>query len=59
MRDNARRFVMSMIVLYHGSNERIENPLFGKGKVYNDYGQGFYCTENKVFENLNVTTRVI
>ena len=37
---------MSKIVLYHGSNERIEKPLFGKGKVYNDYGQGFYCTEH-------------
>ena len=36
---------MSKIILYHGSNEKIEKPLFGKGKVYNDYGQGFYCTE--------------
>lgn len=37
---------MSRIVLYHGSNEKIEVPLFGKGKTYNDYGQGFYCTEH-------------
>ena len=37
---------MSKIILYHGSNERIEKPLFGKGKVYNDYGKGFYCTEH-------------
>lgn len=37
---------MSKIVLYHGSNEKIEQPLFRKGKVYNDYGQGFYCTEH-------------
>lgn len=37
---------MSKIILYHGSNEKIEKPLFGKGKVYNDYGQGFYCTEH-------------
>lgn len=37
---------MSKIVLYHGSNKKIEKPLFGKGKVYNDYGQGFYCTEH-------------
>lgn len=37
---------MSKIVLYHGSSEKIEKPLFGKGKVYNDYGQGFYCTEH-------------
>ena len=37
---------MSKIILYHGSNEKIEKPLFGKGKAYNDYGQGFYCTES-------------
>ena len=37
---------MSKIILYHGSNEKIEKPVFGKGKVYNDYGQGFYCTEH-------------
>lgn len=37
---------MSKIILYHGSNERIEKPIFGKGKVYNDYGQGFYSTEH-------------
>lgn len=37
---------MSKIILYHGSNEKIEKPLFGKGKIYNDYGQGFYCTEH-------------
>lgn len=37
---------MSKIILYHGSNERIEKPLFGKGKAHNDYGQGFYCTEH-------------
>ena len=37
---------MSKMVLYHGSNKKIEKPLFGKGKVYNDYGQGFYCTEH-------------
>ena len=37
---------MSKMILYHGSNERIETPVFGKGKKYNDYGQGFYCTEH-------------
>ena len=37
---------MGKIILYHGSNEKIEKPLLGKGKVYNDYGQGFYCTEH-------------
>ena len=37
---------MSKIILYHGSSEIIEKPIFGKGKAYNDYGRGFYCTEN-------------
>lgn len=37
---------MKELVLYHGSTDIIEVPEFGKGKTYNDYGQGFYCTEN-------------
>ena len=32
--------------LYHGSENRIEKPVFGYGKKYNDYGLGFYCTES-------------
>ena len=32
--------------LYHGSCDKIEQPIFGYGKTYNDYGQGFYCTES-------------
>ena len=36
---------MKKIILYHGSPKIIENPIFGEGKTYNDYGQGFYCTE--------------
>ena len=32
--------------LYHGSSGVIEKPVFGYGKTYNDYGLGFYCTEN-------------
>ena len=32
--------------IYHGSNKIIEKPLFGFGKAYNDYGLGFYCTED-------------
>lgn len=32
--------------IYHGSSKIIEKPLFGVGKAYNDYGLGFYCTEN-------------
>lgn len=34
-------------ILYHGSEFIIENPIFGKGSSNNDYGKGFYCTENK------------
>ncbi len=32
-------------MIYHGSRNRIEVPVFGGGKNYNDYGSGFYCTE--------------
>ena len=35
------------IVLFHGSAEIIERPAFGQGRKSNDYGQGFYCTENE------------
>ncbi|MGN0572187.1 MAG: DUF3990 domain-containing protein [Candidatus Fimenecus sp.] len=37
-----------MKMIYHGSKDIIEKPAFGKGKPYNDYGLGFYCTENLV-----------
>lgn len=33
-------------ILYHGSVDIIEKPEYGKGKKHNDYGPGFYCTEN-------------
>ena len=32
--------------IYHGSPEVVEKPRFGAGKPYNDYGRGFYCTED-------------
>lgn len=32
--------------LFHGSSSIIEKPQFGYGKVYNDYGLGFYCTDS-------------
>ena len=32
--------------LFHGSVSVLEHPVFGKGKAYNDYGLGFYCTEH-------------
>lgn len=37
---------MSKLILYHGSPEIVKIPEFGKGKPYNDYGMGFYCTES-------------
>ena len=33
--------------IYHGSLAIIKKPLFGYGNPYNDYGLGFYCTEEK------------
>ena len=40
MKNNVQRRI-----LYHGSEFRIEKPFYGGGKVHNDYGLGFYCTE--------------
>ena len=34
------------ITLFHGSPEVIEHPVFGVGNPKNDYGLGFYCTDN-------------
>lgn len=34
------------LILYHGSEHIIKAPEYGVGKKYNDYGQGFYCTES-------------
>lgn len=33
-------------IIWHGSPEIIEKPIFGLGKENNDYGLGFYCTES-------------
>lgn len=35
------------MILYHGSEKIIEKPIYGKGNLRNDYGRGFYCTENE------------
>ena len=32
--------------LYHGSYKIVQEPKYGRGKEYNDYGQGFYLTED-------------
>ncbi len=34
------------ITIYHGSRIIIDKPVYGKGKKNNDFGLGFYCTEN-------------
>lgn len=34
------------LIIYHGSSEIIEKPKFGYGNLKNDYGLGFYCTED-------------
>lgn len=34
------------MILYHGSLFEIKKPVFELGKKNNDYGLGFYCTEN-------------
>jgi hypothetical protein len=36
----------SIKTLYHGSRRIIKKPEFGKGNPQNDYGLGFYCTED-------------
>lgn len=33
-------------LIYHGSSSIIETHVFGVGNPHNDYGLGFYCTEN-------------
>lgn len=37
---------MKNIILYHGTDHPIEKPVLDGGKVTNDYGIGFYCTEH-------------
>ena len=34
-------------IIYHGSKDIIQQPVYGYGKTYNDYGLGFYCTESQ------------
>ena len=31
--------------VFHGSSHIVERPIFGGGRTHNDYGPGFYCTE--------------
>ena len=32
--------------IYHGSKDIIKQPEYGKGNPHNDYGLGFYCSED-------------
>ena len=36
----------SSLTIFHGSSEQRPKPTYGLGKPANDYGRGFYCTEN-------------
>ena len=38
---------MSKLLLHHGSDHIIRKPAYGYGKPYNDYGLGFYCTQDE------------
>ncbi len=37
---------MSKAIIYHGSEKIVRRPELKVGKIYNDYGQGFYCTQD-------------
>ena len=34
--------------IYHGSTHIIRKPELGAGRAYNDFGLGFYCTEDPI-----------
>lgn len=36
-----------LITIYHGSENIIAKPEYGKGRLNNDFGQGFYCTASE------------
>ena len=35
-----------ILTVYHGSENIIKQPVYGKGVHYNDYGRGFYMTRD-------------
>ena len=49
------------LTIYHGSQKLIQQPVYGAGNVRNDYGLGYYCTENvdlaKEFSDMITTQR--
>ena len=34
------------MIVYHGAPYLVSVPMYGEGKLHNDYGRGFYCTED-------------
>ena len=44
--------------LFHGSDAIVASPEYGKGKPVNDYGRGFYCTENKELAKVHMADYV-
>lgn len=37
---------MDKIIIFHGSERIIDKPIFGYGEKHNDYGLGFYMTQD-------------
>lgn len=37
---------MGRLILFHGTPDKIVNPVYGKGNEKHDYGMGFYLTES-------------
>lgn len=35
------------VIVYHGSDHILKEPIYQGGKTDNDYGNGFYTTEYK------------
>ena len=38
--------IQNKLILYHGSTQIIQSPIFGAGNPRNDYGLGLYCTQD-------------
>ena len=46
-------FVYDMgMKLFHGSSQIVSRPVFGQGNPSNDYGLGFYCTDERSMAEL-------
>lgn len=46
-RSVADSYAKQQITLFHGSPKVVERPIFGFGTDKNDFGRGFYCTEQE------------